>query len=135
MNGAAPDFWLAIALFTNTPRRCWRVKRLTNSRRRDGLLVVRVEPPVPGEPYGLPNDIFYYLLLACHKEADSLFPISTFPDDMPLPVIVCRPLVDWRNRTHLDELQVLSWALLYPSEAEARAHMTYAQAKKYGKQK
>ena len=38
---------------------------------------------------------------------------------------VARSLKDWRNRTNLNpnELKLLDWAELYPSEAEARAKM------------
>jgi hypothetical protein len=64
----------------------------------------------------------------------SLFPISSFPAE-PIPVYVALSLKDWRDRTNLnpDELKLLDWAELYPSEAEARAKMTYAEARKYGK--
>jgi hypothetical protein len=88
---------------------------------------------VPGKPYGFTNDMDY-VIVACHNVDDSLFPISTFPA-VPLPVFVAQPLVDWRDRRNLegDELNVFGWAELYPSEAEARAKMTYAQARKYGK--
>lgn len=73
-----------------------------------------------------------YNIVETHVKGDSLFPISTFPA-APLPVYVARPLVDWRDRTRVDQLEALDWAELYPSEAEARAKMTYAQALKYGK--
>jgi hypothetical protein len=139
MSASAPDFYLGWSDGdgSDPPLRCWRVKRLTTPKRRDGLLVVRIEPALPSGPWGrayLANDVDY-ILLACHNEGDSLFPIKTFPAES-LPVIVARPLVDWEERTQLkaDELEVLAWASLYPSEAEARACMTYAHAIKHGKQ-
>src|SRR5271168_154666 len=139
MNSTAPDFYIGWSDGDGSrrPVRCWQVKRLTTRKRRDGLLIVRIDPAIPRGPWGrayLANDVDY-ILLACHNEHDSLFPIHTFPTES-LPVIVARPLVDWRDRTHLnaDELEVLAWASLYPSEAEARACMTYADARKYGKQ-
>jgi hypothetical protein len=136
INGTAPDFYMGSweSYVLGNPRQCWRVKRLTTPRRRDDLLLITVDPAVPGEPYALANDMDY-VIVACHNVDDSLFPISTFPA-APLPVYVARPLVDWRDRTNLngDELTVFAWGELYPSEAEARAKMTYALARKYGKQ-
>ena len=127
------DFYMGSSesVVLQSPRRCWRVKRMTNPV-RDDLLVIRVDPPVPGGPFGLPDMDF--VIVASRLESGSLFPINTFPAE-PLPVHVARPPVDWRNRTNLTkgELESLYWAELYPSEAEARATMTYAQARKYGK--
>ena len=135
INGIAPDFYMGSgdSYVLEVPRQCWRVKRLATPRRRDGILVIRVYPAVPGKPYGFSNDMDY-VIVACHNVDDSLFPISTFPA-ASLPVYVARPLVDWRDRTNLngEELKVFAWGELYPSEAEAHAKMTYAVARKYGK--
>jgi hypothetical protein len=136
MNGSPPDFYMGSweSYVLENPRQCWRVKRLATPQRPDGMLVIRVDPAVPGKPYGFSNDMDY-VVVACHNLDDSLFPISTFPA-ASLPVYVAQPLVDWRDKTNLngEELKVFAWAELYPSEAEARAKMTYAVAQKYGKQ-
>jgi hypothetical protein len=110
------------------------VKRLTTPNRNDDLLAIRIDPPIPGAPYELANDMDF-VIVASRLGGDSLFPINTFPTE-PIPVYVGRPLVDWRDRTNLnpDELKLLDWAELYPSESEALAKMTYAEARKYGKQ-
>jgi hypothetical protein len=135
MSSAPADFYMGSTESTllERPRRCWRVKRLTTPNRKDDLLVVRVAPPISGAPYELANDMDS-VIVASRLGGDSLFPINTFPK-APIPVYVGRPLVDWRDRTNLnpDELKLLDWAELYPSEAEALAKMTYAEVRKYGK--
>ena len=75
MNITAPDFYMGSwqSYVLENPRQCWRVKRLATPRRRDGMLVVKVDPAVPGKPYGFANDMDY-VIVACHNVDDSLFP-------------------------------------------------------------
>ncbi len=130
-----PDFYMGSSedVDLETPRRCWRLKRLS-SPHRDDFLVVRVDPPIPGEALGVDGEI-NVIIVAARIESYSLFPINTFPAK-PVPVHVLLPLVKWEDRTELKANEFsrsLSWAELYPSEREARAKMTYQEAKECGK--
>jgi hypothetical protein len=42
-------------------------------------MLVGVEPPVIGQPYGLGSEDVYYLLLATKWEGHSLYPVSKWP--------------------------------------------------------
>ncbi len=131
----APDFYMASgdSLVLADARACWRVAHL-RTKKGDDLLAIRVDPPIPGETYGVehPMDL---LVVAPHFQGDSLFPINTFPARC-LPVYVLRPKIDdWRQKDVLEsgDCELIAWAELYPSEREARAKLTYAQAQKLGR--
>ena len=49
----SPDFYIASSddIAFEDPRRCWRLRRLKASNRSDDLLVVVVDPAIPGGPY------------------------------------------------------------------------------------
>ena len=131
----APDFYMASteSLVIPDARACWRVARLRTKKASD-LLVITVDPPIPGEPYGAdrPMDL---VIVATRLEGDSLFPINTFPAQF-LPVYVARLKTDdWRQKDVLEtrDYELIDWAELYPSEREARAKLTYARARKLGR--
>ncbi len=131
----APDFYMASteSLMIPEARACWQVARV-GATNRDDLLVITVDPAIAGEPYGVdhPMDL---IIVATRLEGDSLFPINTFPA-RPLPVYVVRLKIgDWRQKDILEDrdYELIAWAELYPSEREARAKQTYAQARKYGR--
>ena len=131
----APDFYMGSteSLVIPDARACWRVARLRTKKGND-LLVITVDPPIPGEPYGAdrPMDL---VIVVPHLEGDSLFPINTFPA-RPLPVYVLRLKTDdWRQKDVLEsrDYELIAWAELYPSEREARAKLTYARARKLGR--
>lgn len=116
------------------PRRCWRICRLKTSNRPDDLLVIMVDPAIPGAPFGFNTDMDV-VIVATRLQGDSLFPINTFPLH-PVPVYVGRLLVDdieTKTKIEHHEHKLFAWAELYPSEAEARAKLTYAEAQKFGR--
>ncbi len=130
-----PDFYMASgdSLLLADARACWRVARV-RATNRDDLLVITVDPPIPGRPYGVdqPMDL---VIVATRLEGDSLFPINTFPAQF-LPVYVARLKTDdWRQKDVLEtrDYELIDWAELYPSEGEARAKLTYARARKLGR--
>lgn len=100
------------------PRQCMRVQRM-HSDTRDDLLLVRLSPPIIGQPYGLGDrDIDMVLVASRHKDC-SLFPIV----DWPAYVHVARPLIenpDSKKYIRDNEFEVIAWAELYPTEAAAK---------------
>ena len=116
-----PDFFLASSegYRLEEPRRCKRIKRL-RSNNRDDLLLVKVDPPLVGQLYGLGERDIDTLLVATRHKGDSLFPIK----EWPVFVHVARLLVDHpEEREQIDdnEFESIAWAELYPTEAAARA--------------
>jgi len=116
-----PDFFLASSegYRLEEPRRCKRIKRV-RSDNRDDLLLVKVEPPLIGQRYGLGGRDIDTLLVATRHEGDSLFPIKQWP----VYVHVARLLIEnpeQREQIHDDEFESIAWAELYVTEAAARA--------------
>jgi hypothetical protein len=94
------------------------MKRLECGQRSDCLLV-KVDPPLIGQRYGLgASDIEKVVVATRHKGA-SLFPITGWP----VFVHVARPLVDKpesRDRLLSNEIEAIAWAELYATEQAAR---------------
>lgn len=116
-----PDFYLASSegYDLESPRRAWRVKRLSTEG-RDDLLLLKVDPPLPGQKYGRGNDDVDMVLVATRHRGSSLFPIN----EWPIFVHVARPLVEHPElRDHLgsDEFESIAWAELYRTESDARS--------------
>ena len=116
-----PNFFLASSegYRLEEPRSCKRVKRL-RSDTRDDLLLVKIEPPLIGQPYGLGGKDIDILIVSTRHKGDSLFPIK----EWPVFVHVARLLIDnpeKREKIRDDEFESIAWAELYQTEAAARA--------------
>lgn len=116
-----PDFFLASSegYRLEEPRSCKRIKRIRSDNRND-LLLVKVEPPLIGQPYGLGGRDIDTLLVATRYEGDSLFPIQ----EWPVFVHVARLLIEnseQREQIHDNEFESIAWAELYATEAAAIA--------------
>ncbi len=115
-----PDFFLASSegYCLEQPRSCKRIKRL-RSDNRDDLLLVKVKPPIAGQPYGLCGRDIDTLLIATRHKGDSLFRIRKWP----VFVHVARLLIEnpeRREQIHDNEFQSIAWAELYRTEEDAR---------------
>jgi hypothetical protein len=120
----SPDFFLASSegYRLEEPRRCKRLKRV-RSDNRDDLLLVRIEPPLIGQPYGLGAKDIDTLLIATRYKGDSLFPIGKWP----VFVHVARLLIEnaeQREHIHDNEFESVAWAELYRTEEDAREKAT-----------
>lgn len=116
-----PDFYLASSegYDLESPRRAWRVKRLSTEG-RDDLLLLKVDPPLPGQKYGLGSHDVDMVLVATRHRGSSLFPINEWPTF----VHVARPLVEHpelRDYLGSDEFESIAWAELYRTESDARS--------------
>jgi hypothetical protein len=76
-----PDFYMASTegYGMEEPRRCWKIKRLATVKRKDFLLV-RIDPPLPGQKYGLQGRDIDVVLVATRHQGASLFPITRWPE-------------------------------------------------------
>lgn len=119
-HSTAPDFFLASSegYDMETPRACWRLRRLASDVRND-LLLIRIDPPVIGQRFGLGNQDIDRVIVATRHQGASLFPIS----EWPLYVHVARllaPLPDNQTQVPSTALQSIAWAELYPTLDAAR---------------
>lgn len=115
-----PDFFLASSegYRLTEPRSCKRIKRV-RSDNRDDLLLVKVEPPLIGQLYGLGGRDIDTLLIATRHKGDSLFPIRKWP----VFVHVARLLIEnpeRREQIHDNEFESIAWAELYRTKEDAR---------------
>jgi hypothetical protein len=115
-----PDFFLASSesYRLQEPRSCKCIKRV-RSDHRDDLLLVKVDPPIIGQPYGLGGRDIDTLLIATRHKGASLFPIK----EWPVFVHVARLLIEspeQREQIHDNEFQSIAWAELYRTEQDAR---------------
>ena len=88
-----------------------RVKRLSTDG-RDDLLLLKVDPPLLGQKFGLGSRDVDMVLVATRHRGSSLFPLN----ERPIYVHVARPLVEHPElRDHLrpDEFESIAWAELY----------------------
>jgi hypothetical protein len=115
-----PDFFLASSegYGLEEPRSCKRIKRVSSDY-RDDLLLVKVEPPLIGQPYGLGSRDIDTLLVATRHKGAPLFPIKEWPGY----VHVARLLIEnpeQREQIHDNEFQLIASAELYRTEEDAR---------------
>lgn len=114
------DFYLSSSegYDLGNPRKCYRIKRLQGDT-RDDYLLIRIDPPLIGQEYGLGGQDIDEVIVAARYKGDSLFPIV----EWPAFVHVARILVDnpgHRDIIHSDELEEIAWAELYETYDAAR---------------
>ncbi len=100
------------------PRKCWRIKRLQGDV-RDDYLLIRLDPPIIGQPLGLGGKDLHMVLVTTKDRTASLFPIQRWP----VLIYVLQLLIDdaeSRDVIHDEEFALLGWAELYRTEEAAR---------------
>jgi hypothetical protein len=116
-----PDFYLASSegYGLEDPRRCWRLRRIS-SLTRDDLLLVQIDPPLPGQKYGLGEHDLDIVLIATRHEKASLFPVTEWPVFVHVARLLSE-LPQEPRRLREDEFESIGWAELYPSEEAAQS--------------
>ena len=114
-----PDFYLASSegYGLEGPRRCYRIRRILG-RGSDDYLLVKVDPPIIGQRYGLGGRDIDRVILATRHEGESLFSISSWP----VFVHVARMLREPREGDSMtsEDLEEIGWAEIYRTEEDAR---------------
>ena len=83
--------------------------------------VATVDPPIPGQRFGLGNDVTE-IVLACRHEGEDLKAISEFP----CFVHVARPIVPnirGQEIVSASDLENFAWGELYRSRTDAENHV------------
>jgi hypothetical protein len=118
-----PDFYLAStdSYRLEEPRRCKSIKQL-RSDSRDDLLLVKIEPPLIGQPFGLGAKDIDTVMIATRHKGESLFPIKNWPVFVHVArLLISRP--EDQEQIHDNEFESIAWAELYPTEAAAKAKL------------
>ena len=83
-------------------------------------VLAEVDPPIPGEPFGVATDI-QQVVLANRHEGERLSLI----DEFPCFVHVARPLsndIEERDSISVDDVENFAWGELYRSHEDAASH-------------
>jgi hypothetical protein len=113
-----PDFYLSSSegYDLEEPRRCWIVKRVRTTT-RDDLLLLRVDPPIIGQRYGLGGRDIDEVIVAPRHHGVSMFPVS----EWPVYVHVARLIRDEAHEPFQPgDLSIIAWAELHQTEVAAR---------------
>lgn len=101
-------------------RECRLVKKLTFDTGKNCALV-KLDPPVLGQPWGVPGDLDFFIIATRHKGAE-LFPISEFP----CFVHIARLLKDEAMQKSVivaSDLETVAWGELYRTYSDAANHV------------
>ena len=120
MANRAPDFYLASSEGYNmeTPRKSYIIKRLRGTY-RDDYLLVRIDPPLIGQYYGLGGRDIDKLIVATKYKGDSLFPVTQWPVFVHVARFLSGDPEEFDVIQNSD-LEEIGWAELYETEAAAR---------------
>ena len=97
-------------------RQCTFIRRMAFDTGKECVLV-KLEPPVIGQPWGIAENLEYFVLANRH-EGEHLFPVTEFP----CFVHIARPLRDdvvYKDIVSASELQTVAWGELYRSRKDA----------------
>jgi hypothetical protein len=97
-------------------------------------MVIRVDPPVIGQKYGLGAEDITELLIAPRLEGYTLYPVSPWPCYVYVFRILDEAIITSRVITRPDQGEMIAWAELYRSrkEADAQLENAWRVAVKYG---
>jgi hypothetical protein len=115
-----PIFYLASSegYGLEEPRACYLLRRIQTESRSDWLLV-RIDPPIVGQRYGLGSKDIDRLLIAPRHSGVDLLESS----DWPMYVHVARVLESHRDvdsKLSRGDYQEIGWAEIHPTKTGAR---------------
>lgn len=113
------EFYLRLEEGEGEPRACWCKRRLRDARRDDWMLVA-IEPPVIGQPYGLGGKDIYYLLLATRHQGQTLFPVSEWPAHVYVVRLLDNSTLDQQEFDHA-KTELIDWGVLHRTYEDAVA--------------
>ena len=118
-----PSFFLTTAgeyKLLSQPRACWFIRRLKDVN-RDDYMVVKIDPPLIGQSFGLGRLDITELLLSTRHQGFSLF--STFQG--PMEVYVARftcQLAPTAEIFERDHVQLIAWGTVFKDIEAATLH-------------
>ncbi len=100
-------------------RACWIQGRLRDSS-RDDYMLVSIEPPLIGQPYGLGDRDIARVLLSTRHEGKTLFPVTEWPAFVYVIRIVDEAILETRTFSS-DQVQMIRWGVLHKERRGARS--------------
>ncbi len=119
-----PVFYLTTAgeyKLLSKPRACAFVRRMRDVN-RDDYMLVRIDPPLIGQSFGLGGKDITELLIATRHQGFSLFPTRCEPMEVYVARVV-DPKVLEADSFSREQVQLIAWGTVFRtlSEASARA--------------
>ena len=116
-----PDFYLAApgeCTLLAEPRACWALQRFADAV-RDDYLLVKIDPPIIGQYFGLGDKDADVLLLSTRYQGATLFPINEWPSHVYVTRIV-DPSILSSEIFHPDQVEYIARATLYRTLEDAK---------------
>lgn len=101
------------------PRACWVLDCVQNET-RDDYMLVRIDPSLVGQQFGLGHKDITELILATRHEGYSLFPIGRWPAHVYVVRVIDDSVLRMR-RFSRDQIELIAWGMLFCTFDEALA--------------
>ena len=124
-NEGDPIFYLTTAgeyKLLSKPRACWFVRRLRDVN-RDDYMLVRIDPPLIGQSFGLGANDVTALLLSTRHQGFSLYTMKDWPTNVYVARISDPNVFDAECFTR-EQVQLIAWGEIFDDfqKATVRAH-------------
>lgn len=119
--GDNPDFYLASSegYGLESPRRCWRLRRVALTA-RDDLLLVKIDPPLIYRDAAAGERVIEQVVLAARHKGYSIASIKEWPFYVHVARLK-RPDVPPDGQLAPEDVETIAWAELYPTQEAAEA--------------
>lgn len=104
---------------------CWELARLKDNFRNDYMLV-KIDPPIIGQPYGLGDKNINTVILATRHKGYTLFPVTKWPAFVYVIRILDESIIS-TGRFVTEQVEMILWGVLYRTRSEAEAFLNPAQ--------
>jgi hypothetical protein len=91
-------------------RACWIEARLRDAS-RDDYMLVRIDPPLIGQPYGLGDRDIHRVLLATRHAGRTLFPVTEWPAFVYVIRILDNAILKTKQFSP-NQVQMIRWGVL-----------------------
>lgn len=116
-----PDFFLSAAGEVTgdlaAPRACW-IKGRARDEFRDDHMLIEVEPPVIGQPYGLGAQDLTNLVITARFEGSTLFPVGEWPCHVYVARILDQSITKAFTFSK-GQIELIAWGMIFPTLEEA----------------
>jgi hypothetical protein len=109
-----PIFYLTTAgeyQLLSKPRACWFIRRLRDVN-RDDYMLVKIDPPLIGQSFGLGGNDVTTLLLSTRHRGFSLYPVTQWPTYVYVARIADPRVLEAESFTP-EQVQLIAWGEIF----------------------
>ncbi|MGB8222784.1 MAG: hypothetical protein WCF10_09355, partial [Polyangiales bacterium] len=99
------------------PRACWFIRRLRDVN-RDDYMLVKIDPPLIGQSFGLGGNDVTTLLLSTRHQGFSLYPVTEWPTYVYVTRIADPRVLEAESFTP-EQVQLIAWGEIFADLHEA----------------